>query len=279
MNAIPLSSCRPASTRRPGEPLVFLPGLFMTSHAWQPMCRNMRLGNRLLLDLPGHSAGETAAEVVDQLRDDLWLPRMEARIAAFSDGHAVHVVGHSSGGLVGLLLALRAPALVRSLVLVGAPLSGHRDLPHDLGAAILAHDMAGRWTMPLLWRLGLATRASFERFMATVLPRAAARHIPDEMRLSLQRCDPEAIRQFGKWVLTQDVTDMMRRIDTPCLSIIGRNDTVVPAQHQLKLLHQMPQAQAQLVPGGHLPFVEQPQHFARTLRGWLSLPHDMRAAG
>ncbi|ASP18770.1 sigma factor SigB regulation protein RsbQ [Antarctobacter heliothermus] len=287
MNAIP--RLPPRSTRgrsipvRPqraeADPVVFLPGLFMTSDVWVPICQTMGLRNRLLLDLPGHSTGETAAQVIEMLHGDRWLDRMETRIAEFSGGRPVHLVGHSTGGLVSLLLAWRAPQLVRSLVLVGAPITGHRDLPRDLGASLMAHDYAGRWSMPLLWRLGLATRNNFERTMATVMPRAAARNVPDEMRQSLQRCTPEAVRQFGKWVLEQDVTATMERIDKPCLAIIGRNDSVVPAQHQIKLLHHLPQAQAQLVPGGHLPFVEKPQHFARTLRGWLSLPHDTQTAG
>ncbi|WP_417210697.1 alpha/beta fold hydrolase [Antarctobacter sp.] len=282
MNAFTLSTRGghvPVPPQRAVDPLVFLPGLFMTSDAWTPICQTMGLRNRLMLDLPGHRAGETAAQVVEMLQDDRWLDRMAAQIAQFSDGGPVHLVGHSSGGLVSLLLALRAPHLVRSLVLVGAPVTGRRDLPRDIGGALMAHDLAGRWSMPLLWRLGLATRANFERSMATVLPRASTRHVPEAMRRSLQRCDPEAIRQFGKWVLAQDVTATMTQIDTPCLAIIGRHDQVVPAQHQIKLLRHLPQAQAQLVPGGHLPFVEQPQHFARTLRGWVSLPHGAQAAG
>lgn len=268
----------PVQPRRAADPVVFLPGLFMTSDAWAPICQSMGLRNHLLLNLPGHSAGETAAQVAELLHEDRWLHQMEAQIAAFSGGRPVHLVGHSSGGLVSLLLARRAPQLVRSLVLVGAPVTGHRDLPRDLGAALMAHDYAGRWSMPLLWRLGLVTRSNFERTMATVMPRAAARHVPDTMRQSLRRCVPEAIRQFGKWVLEQDVTTTMEQIDKPCLAIIGRHDSVVPAQHQIKLLRHLPQAQAQIVPGGHLPFVEQPHHFARTLRGWLSLPHDALAA-
>ncbi|MCA0952555.1 alpha/beta hydrolase [Mameliella alba] len=257
---------------------VFLPGLFMTRDAWRPLCRNMGLAQRLLLDLPGHAAGQSPADVARDLSSGRWLDSMLERIASFAKGHPVHVVGHSSGGLVSLLLARRAPELVRSLILVGSPVTGHRDLPRDLGAAVMAHDVVGRWSMPLLWRLGLATRANFERSMATVLPRDAARQVPDAMRQSLQGCDPESIRQFGKWVLEQDVTGIMEKIDQPCLAVIGRADTVVPAHHQLKLLQHLPQAQAQLVPGGHLPFVEHPRHFARTLRGWLSLPHRALAA-
>ncbi len=99
----------------------------------------------------------------------------------------------------------------------------------------------------------------------------AAKRAPDVMRRDLRRCDPEAIRQFGKWVLAQDVTGIMSGIQTPSLAIIGRKDTVVPALHQLKLLRHLPKAQAQLVPGGHMPFLEDPLHMGLTLRGWLTL--------
>ncbi|MBW4983631.1 alpha/beta hydrolase [Mameliella sp. CS4] len=279
MNAISLPDChRPPGTTSPplGDPLVFLPGLFMTCEAWLPLCRDMGLGNRLLLDLPGHGPNEDAETVTQDLASGKWLDTMLERIAAFSGGRPVHLVGHSSGGLVSLLLARRAQDLVRSLVLVGAPVTGHRDLPRDIGAAILSHDLAGRLSLPMMWRLGLATRGNFERALATVLPRRAAADVPDEMRLALQHRDPEAIRQFGKWVLDQDITGHMTEITQPCLAVIGRQDTVVPPHHQIKLLRRLPQAQARLVPGGHLPFMEHPRTFARALRGWLALDHSPR---
>ncbi|OWV43569.1 alpha/beta fold hydrolase [Mameliella alba] len=279
MNAISLPDCQPPSRNAPmrgGAPLVFLPGLFMTCEAWLPLCRDMGLGNRLFLDLPGHGPQEDAESVTRDLASGKWLDPMLERIAAFSGGRAVHLVGHSSGGLVSLLLARRAPDLVRSLVLVGAPVTGHRDLPRDIGAAILSHDLAGRWSLPMMWRLGLATRGSFERALTTVLPREAAARVPDDMRLALQHRNPEAIRQCGKWVLEQDATANMAEIAQPCLAVIGRQDTVVPPLHQLKLLRHLPQAQAQLVPGGHLPLIEHPCTFSRALRGWLALDHAPR---
>ncbi|WP_421906478.1 alpha/beta fold hydrolase [Mameliella sp.] len=277
MNVMSLPDCHRPPGKQPlrgGAPLVFLPGLFMTCEAWLPLCRDMGLSNRLFLDLPGHGPQEDPETVTQDLASGKWLDLMLERIMAFSGGRPVHLVGHSSGGLVSLLLARRAPELVRSLVLVGSPVTGHRDLPRDIGAAILAHDMTGRWSLPMMWRLSLATRGNFERAMATVLPRKAAAGVPDEMRLALQYRTPEAIRQFGKWVLKQDITGNMAEIAQPCLAVIGRQDTVVPPHHQLKLLRHLPRSHAQLVQGGHLPFIEHPRGFSRALRGWLALDHS-----
>ncbi|MGP6087409.1 alpha/beta fold hydrolase [Antarctobacter jejuensis] len=275
MNAmLPPALAAPVVRRKPQPALVFLPGLFTTREAWEPLCRQLGLENRLMLNLPGHGGGETGDQVARSLQDGSWLEVMADRITTFAKDRPVHLVGHSSGGLVSLLLAQRMAKRVHSMVLVGAPVTGRRDRARDIGAALFAHDHAGRLAWPLLWPLWLASRTAFERGMASVTTPEAARKTPEAMRQALRRCDPEAIRQFGKWVLAQDVTGIMAGIETPVLAIIGRSDAVVPAQHQLKLLQHLPKAQAQLVPGRHLPFLENPLYTGRALRGWLTLWQD-----
>ncbi len=127
----------PRADAKPAPPrLVFLPGLFMTQAAWEPLCRQLGLSHRLMLDLPGHRPGDSAAEVARSLQSGSWLDEMAAQIAGFSDGRGVHLVGHSTGGLVSLLLARRMPDLVRSMILIGAPVTGKRDRPRDMSATL-----------------------------------------------------------------------------------------------------------------------------------------------
>src|SRR3989441_2338006 len=98
-------------------PVLFLHGLGSSAADWAPQLGPFGERYRLLLvDLPGHWRSalprerltiEAMAERVDALLDQLDTP-------------PAHVVGLSLGGSVGLELALRAPARVRSLTLVNA---------------------------------------------------------------------------------------------------------------------------------------------------------------
>src|SRR3989442_5112233 len=122
----------PARTTKPAEsvyyerrgrtdgaapPVLFLHGLGSSAADWAPQLGPFGERYRLLLvDLPGHWRSalprerltiEAMAERVDALLDQLDTP-------------PAHVVGLSLGGSVGLELALRAPARVRSLTLVNA---------------------------------------------------------------------------------------------------------------------------------------------------------------
>ncbi len=115
-----------------GERVVFLHGLFgqgrnftQVAKALQPELRST------LVDLPNHgrSAWTGSVDYVD-VADAVatWL-------RAAYDGEPVHLVGHSMGGKVAMVLALRHPELIDRLVVVDispAPSGGAGEFEHLL---------------------------------------------------------------------------------------------------------------------------------------------------
>lgn len=253
-----------------GEPVVFLSGLFETPAIWRPV--RHRLADRQVHEaaLPGHDPGDTVENVSRDLSTGEWQGALCDRLEQIANGQRVHVVGHSSGGLVAMQLAARRPNVIRSLTLVGTLMDGQRDVPFDLAAAALKSDFLGKQLFPWLWHSSLTSRANFERVMSTVLQPRVAAEVPDEMRHTLQKCDPEAVRLFAKWLLRQDASGPASNIAVPTHLVIGQQDRVVPAVHQITLLRKIPTAHARVVPGGHLPFLEKPDAFARALRLWFA---------
>ncbi|MEL6517008.1 MAG: alpha/beta hydrolase [Pseudomonadota bacterium] len=267
------------------QPMVFLPGLFEPACIWSPMRR--RLGRRaettLSLQLPGHTPGDTEADVAAALQSGAWFDDMAARLRrAFGSRPAV-IVGHSTGGMIGLALARRHPDVVHSIVLVGGLTSGHRDRKLDLRAALVSNPLVGRSAFLALWRSWLSTPTLFR---LGVLSAAAGRaDLPNAgaWRNHLLACDPMAILACTHWVLRADLKTALAHIDKPILAFIGRSDPIVPAAHQLRVLRATPNAQGHLMAGGHLLFIENPEHLERGLRAWLAqaeppLPHKQETA-
>lgn len=118
-----------------GDRVVFLHGLFGQGRNFTQIAKAMTPDFRsLLVDLPNHgrsqwsetfSYADTADRVAEHLAD------------GFAGDGRVHLVGHSMGGKVAMLLALRHPHLVMRLVVVDispAPSTGAGEFEHLLGS-------------------------------------------------------------------------------------------------------------------------------------------------
>jgi pimeloyl-ACP methyl ester carboxylesterase len=101
-----------------GSPIVFLHGLFGQGRNWTQIGRQLSADHRVLLvDLPHHGRSAWA----DQF-DYLEIADQVAELLTESD--PVTLVGHSMGGKVAMVLALRHPGLVARLCVVDvAPVS------------------------------------------------------------------------------------------------------------------------------------------------------------
>jgi pimeloyl-ACP methyl ester carboxylesterase len=105
-----------------GEPLVLLHGGFGGAHIWAAQVTD--LAERFSVFVPeqrgrGHTADAKGPVSYQILADD---------IMAFlgqTVGRRAHLVGASDGGIVGLLVAMQRPDLLRRLVTIGS--SFHRD--------------------------------------------------------------------------------------------------------------------------------------------------------
>lgn len=115
--------------------LVFLHGLFGRGKNFMRIAKAMSTTHTsLLVDLPNHGASPWT-ETFDYLdMADCVAANLRADFARHG---AVDLVGHSMGGKVAMLVALRHPDLVASLVVVDmSPVraEGSEDFPHLLGA-------------------------------------------------------------------------------------------------------------------------------------------------
>ena len=226
-----------------GEPLVLLHGGFDSSDtllgALGPaLAERFRV---VAFDRRGH--GRTPDADAPFRYADMAAEAAGVLEAVVGGGRPAHLVGYSSGGIVALLVALRRPDLVRTLVLVGA--NYHHDglVPDALGS------------------FGPGSR------LMALVAKAYAERSPDgpdhfpavaEKTLRLFATEP---------TLT---ADDLARVAQPALVVAGDDDAVALA-HTCSLYEALPAGQLAIVPAAsHLVVLEKPDVVVRLVLDFLA---------
>jgi pimeloyl-ACP methyl ester carboxylesterase len=179
-----------------------------------------------------------------------------------------HVVGLSMGGFAALHLAIRHPALVRSLVVAGCgygakpdeqqqyfdAMNEEADHAEAIGMAAYAHELANSGYAQLL----RAKDESAWRLFETQLARHSAAGMAATLRGVLAR-------RPSLWHLEPQ----LKAIDKPVMLIIGDEDTPC-LEPNLYMKRTLPDCALAIMPRtGHLPNLEEPAAFNRLIDGFF----------
>ena len=203
--------------------------------------------------MPGEWAGESPyspeaqADLTVALLDELGIDR------------AV-LVGHSAGGTIALLTALRYPERVEALVLEGAAVYENTGTPEWMGPLLRT---------PPMGRLGPLLVRSI-----TLWGEAAIRTAwsdPDKITVELISGYKKPLqaenwdRALWELVLASHPLGLEERLDevsVPALVITGERDRIVPTRNSERLAAELPAAELVVIPGcGHVPHEECPAEF------------------
>src|SRR5262249_20567632 len=156
---------------------------------------------------------------------------------AFMESLAIppaHFVGWSDGALVGLLVALRRPDLVRKLILIGQNLTQDGARPEAL--ALMEHFTPESFP-PMLVQMYAAVSPDGPEHFGVVF----------EKLVSLWRADPGI-----------DLSALVR-VTAPTLVLLG-DDDVVTIEHAAAIQRALPNSQLAVVPGAsHALPMEKPE--------------------
>jgi len=197
------------------------------------------------VDLPGHPEGAllpTVAEYAD------WL---DAYVEA--NGYRdVVVIGHSIGGAIAMLYALKRPAELRAIVLVGSG-ARLRVLPQMLRSLEKALD-----DPELFAELIRPAWQKVEPGLADALRKTSEQIGPAAFLNDLRACD-----RF-------DILDRLAEIGTPTLAICGSEDVMTPPRYSHFLASGIEGASAEIIQGGtHMVFLEKPAAVNRAIERFL----------
>ena len=246
-----------------GARVVFLHGLFGQGRNFATIASALQPDFRsLLVDLPNHGRSAWTEDFGYELLADLVADQLRDGFAA--DG-AVHVVGHSMGGKVAMVLALRHPELVDRLVVVDiSPVGGgdQGEFEHllDSLAAIDLSTLSRRSEADE--RLsGPINDARVRGFLLQNL-RSGGDGFHWRANLDLLRRELPTIGGFPD--------DLAGTFDRPVLWVAGERSTYVRPEHEAAMRRFFPRTRQATVKGaGHWVHSEQPQVFVSALRTFL----------
>jgi proline-specific peptidase len=186
---------------------------------------------------------------------------------------AVHLLGHSWGGLLAMEYALQQPAGLQSLVLVGAPACAstmfeqqrqlQEQLPADVLATLRRHQAAGTTADPEFWA---AWRVWEQRHVYRPQP------WPAFLERAYAGMNLDLLRQMWTTQLNGwDIRPRLGGIDVPTLIVAGRFDGQVPPS-EAAFLHQGIRGSQLAIfeHSSHHPHAEEAAHFEGELQAFLT---------
>lgn len=218
----------------------------------------------IIVDMPGF--GATARPDFDQPYPNLAADAV-ARVMAELGIERAHILGNSMGAFVAFELALAHPELVGRLVLMGfggAAVNLLGPVPSEGGRR--AREFAANPTKPTLiaWLESMVEKRDVltpelieERLRNATAPGAVE-------QLTAVRTSMAGGDGVPRWALSG-------RIGQPTLLVWGRDDRMVPWEHALLPLRQMPNVELHVFSGcGHWAQVERKSEFERIVLEFLT---------
>jgi sigma-B regulation protein RsbQ len=250
------------------RPMLFCHGFGTDQSMWRLVAPHFVPSRRVvLMDLAGSGDSdpdayrrETHGTLEGHARD-------VADVCRAFDLRELVFLGHSVGGMIGLLASLQAPERFRALVMLGASArylddgdyrGGFREADvEDLIDAFDANRAA--------WADRLATQA---------MGNPQRPELAGELRLLFQRANPSILRHFARVTFTADCRAVLPLCRPPVLLLQAQDDVVVPMEAAHYLRDHLPDARLTLLEAqGHFAQLSAPGAVAAAIQAFLEAQH------
>ncbi|NLS08856.1 alpha/beta fold hydrolase [Nesterenkonia sp. MY13] len=247
-----------------GQPVVFLHGLFGQGKNFTQIAKGLQPEfQSILVDLPNHGASDWTDEFDYIQQADLVAEKLRTEGAG---EQPVHLVGHSMGGKIAMILALRHPELVERLVIVDISPAARKDMDE------FEHLLDALLSLPLE---EINSRGEADKRLQDPIPEDMVRGFLLQSltrtsdgftwrpNLRLLRSSLPVIGDFP------DLTD--KQFDGPVLWIAGENSDYVEDEYAPAMRELFPRTRLSTIKNaGHWVHAEQPQVFTALLKSFLS---------
>lgn len=242
-----------------GDPVILIAGLGGVGASWGPQIASFAKEFRTIV--PDHrgtgksSAPETGYTIEQHASDMALLLRALKAAPA-------HIVGSSTGGAIGQVMAVEHPETVRSLTLVSTwgrtdpyfrrIFETRKRIMQQIG-----HEAAVELALLLLYSPAYL-RAHWDEVQQIERQQKAN---PPNLAIAAKRID---------MIIAHDALGRLKDIRQPTAIVVGDVDAVTPPYFSEELMRHIPHAELHVIPGaGHFVQLEQQDAFFRTVRDFL----------
>lgn len=247
------------------EPVVFLHGLMGHAYEWDALFTELTVDHRIVaLDQRGHGESEWADSY-----DPVHMAEDVVALIESIDVARPHLVGHSMGALIAMLVAADRPDLVDRVAFI------------DVGPDSLTTEW-GRESLPAVLEMfaaasyGDAEEAVAEwmtdPFAREPLMRHYVEHVltsRDDGRLGY-RFDAANLGDFARRARSDRQWAALERIEAPALLIRGEHSELLTRSMADEMIRRMKDVHfVEIADGSHDLGVQQPEAIARAVRSFL----------
>lgn len=237
-----------------GEPVVFVHGLWVDRRCWTRQKDYFQKKFRVVLyDLRGHGESSRPSKQYSVWThgEDLY-----ALIKHLNLGE-VNVVGHSMGGMVACVLAVKHPEVVKRLVLA------------DTMCNVIPEAVAERVVWP--------RKMSMEEIGQLIAKRGIKLAGEDAVKLVVDMVKGQTPESFVRNALATsgfNICKDLKKLDKPTLIIVGEKDEATPVWMAETLHSLIPNSQLHVIKdAGHITCLDKPEEFNEvTMKFLLSTP-------
>lgn len=240
-----------------GTPLVLVHHLAGNTKSWLNQISYLSANYQVIAyDLRGHgrSAESKQTFTMDDLAEDLFLLLEELRISKCS------IIGHSIGGMIAPLFALKHGSMINSLIIVAG------------ASQPLAQDkLASYGTMREIARTkGMEALAEFRRANGHIPPKIANDRMLWEhfKNLYKETSIQDYIRMSEVLATMPNLTNKVRELHYPILGVVGDLDPVF--MEMMKVLSENAKVSLRIMHDcGHFVMMEEPDEFNNIITNFL----------
>lgn len=221
--------------------LLLIHGAGGSRLSWPPELR--RRPGVYGLDLPGHGRSDDQGfDTLEQYAD--WVKNFVVE----NELSSVVLCGHSMGGGIAQLIALRHPPWLSQLILVG---TGARLRVHPMILEGIRKNFKETVRLSVRWSFG---------------PGAPTKLIEQTQR-ELLKTDPSVLHRDFLACDRLNIMEAVCQIDVPTLIIAGSEDQMAPPKYSEFLHQQIKGSRLVIIPGaGHMVMLEKTAEFLEALR-------------
>jgi pimeloyl-ACP methyl ester carboxylesterase len=253
-----------------GPPLLLVHGSSTSALSWLPLVDRLAGVRAIAIDRPGFGSSEPAGVPRGRFREAS-IEFLDESVEALGLNEFV-LAGNSMGGTWGLWYALARPERVRRLVLVGAPplLPGTRPpAPLRAAAAPVLGDLMSRMKlsrkMIVRFMASMGEGDTIVRYPDLLDSLVAAGNDPVASSVNLAELRAAIAAPFGFRRSLRIDRDELRRLTVPTLLIWGADDPVASVAAAEAIARLLPEARLEVLPGGHVPYLGNPERVSALL--------------